>query len=399
MKKLKILGINISNLSRVEILGLIKNYLVDGKQHLLATPNSEIILNAIKDEELFFIINQADLAIADNIGLKLAGWLMGENLVRFAGADLTAEIIKLAVEKNIKLAVFNRQDGLSTGIDIANALKKIYPAIQIKVVDLPQNQIKTDLTEVNEFSPEIIFSTLGSPYQEKFLYHNLSKIQSAKLAVGVGGAFDFLTGKLPRAPWGLRIIGLEWLWRLYQQPWRWRRIIRAVVVFPVKFLFWKFVLPWFYRKNVACLLYRNTATEPEIFIAERSDEPGHWQLPQGGLDGEDAAVAGQRELREEIGNKKFKLVASFNNLWQYEFDKSTDNNRTTRHSGHKGQRQNLIIAEYFGQDEEIKINFWDFVSWQWIPASKFLQITAKRRRNGYKIFLQKFNQLINNQSD
>jgi N-acetylglucosaminyldiphosphoundecaprenol N-acetyl-beta-D-mannosaminyltransferase len=70
---------------------------------------------------------------------------------------------------------------------------------------------------------------LGSPKQEEFIYNNLSKMPSVKLAIGVGGAFDFISGRVKRAPHILQNIGLEWLWRLMIQPKRLKRICKGVV--------------------------------------------------------------------------------------------------------------------------------------------------------------------------
>jgi N-acetylglucosaminyldiphosphoundecaprenol N-acetyl-beta-D-mannosaminyltransferase len=84
---------------------------------------------------------------------------------------------------------------------------------------------------------EIVFVNFGAPDQEKFIFENKSQFPNAKVLVGVGGAFDFLTGKIRRAPNWLRGLGLEWLWRLVQEPKRIKRIWNAVVVFPTVSLF------------------------------------------------------------------------------------------------------------------------------------------------------------------
>jgi N-acetylglucosaminyldiphosphoundecaprenol N-acetyl-beta-D-mannosaminyltransferase len=84
---------------------------------------------------------------------------------------------------------------------------------------------------------EILFCNFGAPHQEKFL--NSLKSAKIRLAMGVGGSFDYVTGKLQRAPRAMRIFGLEWLWRLILQPKRWRRIWNAVIVFPIKIILFK----------------------------------------------------------------------------------------------------------------------------------------------------------------
>ncbi|MFH1583405.1 MAG: WecB/TagA/CpsF family glycosyltransferase [Candidatus Falkowbacteria bacterium] len=242
MSLINILGININILTKKQALVKIQNFLTGGRQHFIVTPNPEIILEAIGgDEELFYILNSADLSLPDGIGLKLAAWAMGKNLKRITGADLTLKILKMAEEKNYKVAVFNWGGGLSTASEIKNKLEKKFPKLEFYIEDI-ERDVSFNLTEAVNFAPAIIFCTLGAPYQEKFIFHNLTKLASVKIGMGVGGSFDFLTGRIKRAPKIFRIIGLEWLWRLIKQPWRWRRIYNAVIVFPIKFILWRFGL-------------------------------------------------------------------------------------------------------------------------------------------------------------
>ena len=77
-----------------------------------------------------------------------------------------------------------------------------------------------------------MFVALGAPKQEKWINENLKKMPSVKLAMVVGGAFDFIACQVPRAPKFLRFIVLEWLWRFFYQHWRIKRIFKAVIVFP-----------------------------------------------------------------------------------------------------------------------------------------------------------------------
>jgi 8-oxo-dGTP pyrophosphatase MutT (NUDIX family) len=240
----------------------------------------------------------------------------------------------------------------------------------------------------------LLFVTLGSPFQEKVIYHQMPKLPSIRLAMAVGGSFDFLTGKRKRAPRWLRAIGLEWFWRLAIQPSRWRRIYRAVLVFPYKFIRWKVFLPYFYRSNVVCLLYKKEGDGYKIFIVERTDKKDHWQLPQGGTKAETLMEAGARELREEIGSDKFRAIAAMPNLWKYDFGSDTGKYKVQRHAGYRGQRQGLFIAEYLGQDSEIKINYFDHSAWRWVEAEKLIESVFTLRQESTKVFLEKFMETI-----
>jgi N-acetylglucosaminyldiphosphoundecaprenol N-acetyl-beta-D-mannosaminyltransferase len=385
----KILGINISPLSPEEIFNQLNSWLLQDKSRFLVTPNPEIILQAHKDEELFYILNQADLALADGFGLKLASYLDGEKIHRLTGADLVLKLLKLAQDKNLPLAILNWRGGLSKKDDLKRALDKKYPGLNYLVLDASRTQVAvTDLAQIANFSPAIVFCTFGSPYQEKTIYHNLAKWPSVRLAIGCGGAFDFLTGQLRRAPRVWQNIGLEWLWRLVKQPSRYKRIFNAVVVFSAKVLASKFIHRYRYRLNVCCLLYRVGEQGKEVLIVEREDEANHWQLPQGGTDGEDVVTAGRRELREETGVTSIIVRGVFKNLHCYYFG-----DRFNKKTGYKGQKQSLFIAEFTGQEDEIKINFWDHQAWKWVPANQLVESVHPYRRQSAQIYLTKLESL------
>jgi len=80
----------------------------------------------------------------------------------------------------------------------------------------------------------------GAPRQDMWIYENLPKLPSIRVAAGVGGTFDFMSGTIKRAPKIFRSLGLEWLWRLLRQPWRIQRINRAVIIFPILVLLDRF---------------------------------------------------------------------------------------------------------------------------------------------------------------
>ena len=400
MKIVNILGVNIHKISQSEAMEKVAGFLLSEKQHYLVTLNPEIILEAQHDEEYFYILNHSNLNIPDGIGLKFAAWTMGENLERLTGVALTKQILKLAEDKNYKIGIVNWCCGLSSIADIETSLNRDYPRLRFLVEDLERGEDLPENSRLKNFAPEIIFVTLGAPHQEKFIYHNLTKLPSVKLALGIGGTFDFISGKTKRAPKIMRVFGLEWLWRLLAHPQnRWlraKRIFNAVVVFVAKFLQWRFILPRFYRKNVSCILYKKVGEFYKILLLERKDEAGHWQLPQGGTDGLSIEKAGMKELSEEVGTEKIKPRAIFANLHKYEFDNSKPRHRGavyTRHAGYKGQKQSLLIAEYLGSDEEIKINFWDHRAWQWVDSEELVSTVHEVRKPAARIFLEKFNQL------
>ncbi len=398
-----ILGINLSELKSRVLMKKIEYFLDDQGQHYLVTPNPEIVLQAQEDEEFFYILNKADLAIVDGFGLKMAAWFYGINIPRITGADLTQELLKIANNRKLKVLILNWRNGLSKKTSIESALNKKFTDLKLKVLDISRNKFLNleSINKINSFSPVLMFCTLGFPYQEKLIYHNLHKLPSLKLAIGVGGSIDFIIDKVVRAPKIIRILGIEWLWRLIKQPKRFKRIYNATLVFIAKFLYTELINRWRYRPNVVCILYKNEGQQKKFLIVKRADSKEHWQLPQGGRDGENIAQAGERELQEELGIAKEDFISrgTFNNVYHYKFNKPSLHKNSKaklgayRHQGYKGQRQSLYIAEYLGVDSKIKINFWDHNDWQWITMDRLIDKIHPIRQTGAKIFLEKFKSL------
>jgi len=401
-----ILGINLSEFSQTEVLNKVADFLSDGRQHYIVTPNPEIILAADNDEEFFYILNKADLSLADGFGLKIAGWFFGHNLPRVTGADITVDLLKMAAEKKIKVMILNWENGLSKEKDIEAALKQKFPELIFSVLSISRDKFLAPekITAINNFAPTILFNTLGFPYQEKLIYHNLSKLTAVKVALGIGGSFDYITGKINRGPKFLRYLGLEWFWRLLNifkykdSSRRLKRIYRATFVFLKQVFIVRFVNQYFYRKNVACFLFKKEEGKIKVLILERRDEANHWQLPQGGTDGEDLETAGRRELFEETSLKDLKTVAVFKNLYKYSFPKITDSEERFRGSkrytyDYKGQKQGLYIAELTDPTQEVKVCFWDHVNFKWVDKDDLINNLHPYRQPGAKIFLAKFKSL------
>ncbi|MDQ1284028.1 MAG: N-acetylglucosaminyldiphosphoundecaprenol N-acetyl-beta-D-mannosaminyltransferase [Patescibacteria group bacterium] len=252
-----ILGVRIDNLSEDDILLRLEGFLAESKFHQIATVNPEFILEAQKNPEFKKILNNCDLNVADGFGIKCAFWRYGKNLkCRMTGADLMLELLRLAEKNNLKVFLAARADGLSTWQETKEAILKVCPNLQIDGADIechshaapagrqvggnPVSGLAVSALDsrLRGNDKYILFVNFGAPSPELFI--NSVKNDSIRLAMGVGGSFDFLTGKVWRAPNFMRSLGLEWLWRLIQpQPWKFKkerlkRIFRAVVIFPVK---------------------------------------------------------------------------------------------------------------------------------------------------------------------
>lgn len=238
MSKVNILSVLIDNLPKKEVLAKIDEFLADGRQHYIVTPNPEMIIAAQKDNAFLEILNKADLAVPDGVGLIFASRYLKRPLPkRITGVDLMLDICQTAEQKNCSVYLLAAEEGLAKPGETAEALVQRFPKLKITGGTLSKEESGEEIINgINTAKPEILFVALGVGKQEKFIYSNLNKTSSVKIAMGVGGAFDFIAGRIKRAPRLLRKIGLEWLWRLFMQPRRLKRIFTATIKFSWKII-------------------------------------------------------------------------------------------------------------------------------------------------------------------
>lgn len=207
--------------------------MLEEKFHQITTINPEFVLEAQENKEFRQILLGSDLNVADGIGIKFAFWRCGKHLkTRISGVDLMHEILKIANKKKLSVFLAASRDGLSTWEETAQVLRKIYPSIIFDGDNIDPNSKEY---KSNAIDCQLVFCSFGAPRQELFI--NSVKSDTINIAMGIGGAFDFVTGKIRRAPEIWRKLGLEWLWRFIQEPrYRAKRIFNATVVFPIKVL-------------------------------------------------------------------------------------------------------------------------------------------------------------------
>ena len=216
--KIEILGVKIDNLTIDEALEKIKGFLANGNQHYIVLPYSEFIVRAQKDKEFKDILNKASLSLCESRGLWFVSKFLGKSFKEsIAGVDL---IYKLKG----KIFLLGGKKGV---------VEKVKEKLGAEVIGAEHGYQNLDkiIEKINKVKPNILLVALGSPKQEKWIYKNLKKIPSVKVIIGVGGAFNFISGRIKRAPRFFQKVGLEWLWRLILQPWRIKRIYNGVIKF------------------------------------------------------------------------------------------------------------------------------------------------------------------------
>ncbi len=229
MTKIDVLGVKFNKQNKEEILEEIARLVGRGERHYVVTPNPEFVVLARKDKQFLKILNNASFSIPDGIGIVLASKILyGPRGLRgrITGVDLMVDICRLAAKKNWSIFLLGAGDGVAE--KCALKLKEKYGVNILGTYSGwadSAGDIKTRRTiknKVGQKKCQFIFVAYGAGKQEKWIKRNLEKIP-VEIAMGVGGSFDFLSGKIKRAPGVVRKIGLEWLWRLMKEPWRWRR--------------------------------------------------------------------------------------------------------------------------------------------------------------------------------
>ena len=207
MEKIEIFGIQFDNLTMDEAVEKISGFVV--------LPYSEFVVRAQKDEEFRNILNKADFCLCESRGLYF--------MARVLGKRLKQKINGVELIQKLKGRIF-----LLGGKE--DVVKKTAEKLGDGVVGFEHGyqDLNKVIGKINQLKPEILLVGLGSPKQEKFIYENLKKMPSVKLAIGVGGAFDFISGRVRRAPKIVQKIGLEWLWRLILEPRRTKRVLMGV---------------------------------------------------------------------------------------------------------------------------------------------------------------------------
>jgi len=225
--RIDVLGVEIDNLSMDDAAKKAADILQKSGPGLIVTPNPEIIMAAQKDVELKGIINNSALAPADGVGLMIAGRILGKKFKeRVAGIDLMMRIIDIAKDKGLKIFLFGGTEGIAE-----QAVQKIGSNVAGTFHGYSMND-QLVIDKIRQAKPDILFVGLGSPRQEKWAFRHLKDLK-VPLVMCIGGSLDVIAGKVKRAPAFMRILGLEWLYRLIKEPRRWRRMI-VLPIFIIK---------------------------------------------------------------------------------------------------------------------------------------------------------------------
>lgn len=230
-------------------LNLCDEWIEEGGYHHVITLNPEMVMLAEKDKRFRALLSKAEVRVPDGAGLIWARWylrslywpwlpsliaFLWQPVARVTGVDAVERLAALCWQKKKTIYLLGGDKKAVTRL--TKALTGRFSGLKIITsADHAFDEFGPDyvIKDIAKEKPSVLLVAYGAPKQTIWLENQRGKLPSVCVAIGVGGAFDILSEKLPRAPKILRAINMEWLWRLYLEPARGPRIWQAVVKFPL----------------------------------------------------------------------------------------------------------------------------------------------------------------------
>ena len=207
----------------------IERFVDEGGLHLVATVNPEFVMRAQRDHEFARVLGSAELCLPDGVGVVWAARRLGCAVrEQVAGVDLVPPVADMCARRGFKLFLLGAAPGVAAAL--AEKLRSGHATLDVSSHSgsPDPSQDEETLKLIHEHGGQVLLVAYGAPAQELWIDRMRDRLK-VPVAVGVGGAFDYLTGRVPRAPEWIRRAGLEWLHRLVRQPWR----IRRMAVLPI----------------------------------------------------------------------------------------------------------------------------------------------------------------------
>jgi len=245
--------VKIDNLTMREVIDRLMKLAEQGARHV-AFVNAHCFNVSSDDEEYRSILKKTDLTLPDGFGIKLAGIMIGAEVrENVNGTDLFPRLCMAASRNGKSIFLLGAAPGVAE--KVRDNMIGRYPGLSI--VGTEHGYFENDSAEekalierINIQQPDFLLVAMGVPRQEKWIDAHLQDL-SVGVSMGVGGLFDFYSGRIPRAPVWMRELGLEWTWRLAQEP---RRMFRRYIIGNPRFMLdvWR----WYYGQARTQLINR-----------------------------------------------------------------------------------------------------------------------------------------------
>ena len=216
------LGLPICNVSMKQAIASIDGRIRSGCCYQIATANLDFVRNARKNPELHKAICDCAMVLPDGYPLVLVAKLLGRPLQgRITGADLTPELARLSAEKGYRIFLLGSSN--ENARKAIQVLGERYPGAQFvghySPAAMPLDEMDNDeiVRRVHEARPDILLVAFGNPKQELWIHRNRERLQ-VPVSMGIGGTLDLIAGAKRRAPLLVQRLGMEWAWRMMQEP-------------------------------------------------------------------------------------------------------------------------------------------------------------------------------------
>ncbi|HWE61204.1 MAG TPA: WecB/TagA/CpsF family glycosyltransferase [Chloroflexota bacterium] len=221
-----VLGVGVDRVTIEQAAEQVIRYARGGATRHVVTVNPEFVVTARRHAAFRRVLCHADLATADGMGIIWAARILGDRLPeRVGGVELLERIAAKAAASGSSLFLLGAAEGVAA--EAADALRARYPRLLVAgtYAGSPRAAEADGIIErIRDARPAILFVAFGAPAQDLWIATYRARLD-VPVAMGVGGAFDYLAGRAARAPRLIQRTGFEWLYRLIRQPWRWRRML------------------------------------------------------------------------------------------------------------------------------------------------------------------------------
>lgn len=221
-----ILGVRIDDVTFSETLAAVDRFVESGGAHQISTVNVEYLMTARRDAAFADVLRHTSLNVPDSVGVLWAARWLGRPLrERVTGSDGIYRLAGLCAQRGFRLFLLGAAPGVADRV--ASVLQDRYSGLQVcgTLAGSPSPEHEAEIASaIFRSRADILLVAYPHLLQEKWIARNLARTGAA-VAFGVGGAFDFCAGVQRRAPLWMQRAGIEWLYRLVRQPWRWRRML------------------------------------------------------------------------------------------------------------------------------------------------------------------------------
>jgi N-acetylglucosaminyldiphosphoundecaprenol N-acetyl-beta-D-mannosaminyltransferase len=228
-RRYPVLGLRVDAVDPPTVVQTVRAWIAGGARTYVCVANVHVVMEARRDEAFARVLDEADLTVPDGMPLVWVGRALGENVSRVYGPDLTLELCAMAAREGRTVAFYGGAPGVAA--ELGAVMERRFPGLRVVAALCPpfrpltSAEAEAEIATLNTARPDIVFVGLGCPKQELWMAANRARLE-APVLVGVGAAFDFHTGRVAQAPRWMMRVGLEWAFRLFQEPRRlWRRYV------------------------------------------------------------------------------------------------------------------------------------------------------------------------------